>query len=964
MKTFRLFSLLCAAILGMIFVSCKAAEEPNRGKGGGVNTSQTKLPDNIDFKSESSSKTIQVGDLPQGWRAQSDQSWCSAKPQGKILIVEVQTNDDTEIRQAKLTISSSAGEKYINVRQLGTAPAILVDKQIFTIPASGGPIDFVITTNTQIEVKLPEWVKSPSELKAMRKESHSYVALSHTGESNRVAKIEIVQKGVADASKAVRAFISLTQLGAKDYVAGSTESLADDEQVKVVSGQASSFQPNGGEIEKSFDGDMNTLYHSNWTNTGKNYFPITLTYNFAELSDVDYLVYYPRTSGQNGNFKEVDIEVSQDGMNFEKLVSKDFGGSSQPTRVIFDRRLQAKSFRFIVRSGVGDREPGFASCAEMMFFKRSSKSFDYKTLFADDLCTTLRSDITDAKIAQCTDPFFRNLAFFIKQGKYNQEFRVASFKPYLHPNVMATRNKTNPYSLLDNPTGISVKKGEDLIVFVEDTHGFEGLSLRVQNLDKPGGDGFGGEYYPLYKGMNKLKMRSPGLAYVMYHTMDEAQLASLHPLRMHFATGTVNGYYNSQDPKLSGRWKELLGKATDKYFDVLGKYAHLTFETANFRNYTPEGRDITNTYDSIVRNEWVLHGYYKYNCTPKNRMYLHVMYHAFMYATWYHTAYEVGTAKDILDPAKMRNPLSQGAAWGPSHEIGHMNQIRPGLLWHGMTECTVNIPSEYITTYVFKQPSRLQDERMGDGNNRYSLAFSHIIAGETPFCTAGSTNIKDGIPQGVDVFKQLVPFWQLELYFGRVLGNSPRLNKDAVSGFYPDLYEYFRRHNSPETPGTQQAEFAYAASKVAGRDLTRYFERWGFFRAVNTTIDDYGKRPFVLTDVEAHAVKNRIASLKLQNIEDLALEYITDDNAYLYKDKPSIIEGNKPSISSQSVKITGWKNVVAFEVYNAQGKLIFVADATYPKDGETHFYLSSPWAKGNTIKAVSAGNIRVIVPTN
>ena len=120
----------------------------------------------------------------------------------------------------------------------------------------------------------------------------------------------------------------------------------------------------------------------------------------------------------------------------------------------------------------------------------------------------------------------------------------------------------------------------------------------------------------------------------------------------------------------------------------------------------------------------------------------------------------------------------------------------------------------------------------------------------------------------------------------------------------------------------------------------------------------------MLTDVEAHAVKNRIASLKLQNIEDLALEYITDDNAYLYKDKPSIIEGNKPSISSQSVKITGWKNVVAFEVYNAQGKLIFVADATYPKDVEPHFYLSSPWAKGNTIKAVSAGNIRVIVPTN
>ena len=117
MKTFRLLGLLCAAILGIIFVSCKAANDPNRGRGGGTNSTQTKLPDNLDFKSESSSKTIQVGDLPQGWRVQSNQAWCSAKSQGKTLIIEVQTNDDTEIRQAKLTISSSAGEKHITVPQ-------------------------------------------------------------------------------------------------------------------------------------------------------------------------------------------------------------------------------------------------------------------------------------------------------------------------------------------------------------------------------------------------------------------------------------------------------------------------------------------------------------------------------------------------------------------------------------------------------------------------------------------------------------------------------------------------------------------------------------------------------------------------------------------------------------------------------------------------------------------------------
>ena len=69
-----------------------------------------------------------------------------------------------------------------------------------------------------------------------------------------------------------------------------------------------SFQ-GGSNIDKSFDGDMSTIYHSNWNNAGDHYFPITLTYNFAAGSDMDYLIYYPRTSGPNGNFKEVEIRV-------------------------------------------------------------------------------------------------------------------------------------------------------------------------------------------------------------------------------------------------------------------------------------------------------------------------------------------------------------------------------------------------------------------------------------------------------------------------------------------------------------------------------------------------------------------------------------------------------------------------------------------------------------------------------
>lgn len=88
--------------------------------------------------------------------------------------------------------------------------------------------------------------------------------------------------------------------------------------MKVKDGTASSFQ-GGGEIEKSFDGDYSTIYHSSWNNSGSNYFPITLTYNLEEVSDVDYLVYYPRTDGANGKFKEVEIQYSEDGECFHSF---------------------------------------------------------------------------------------------------------------------------------------------------------------------------------------------------------------------------------------------------------------------------------------------------------------------------------------------------------------------------------------------------------------------------------------------------------------------------------------------------------------------------------------------------------------------------------------------------------------------------------------------------------------------
>ncbi|MDR1883560.1 MAG: BACON domain-containing protein, partial [Prevotella sp.] len=107
-----------------------------------------------------------------------------------------------------------------------------------------------------------------------------------------------------------------------------TGEVKDDIKISVKSGTASSYH-NGENIDKSFDGDMSTMYHSPWGDV--DYFPVTLTYNFENATAMDYLVYYPRTSGSNGLFKEFELWIAtQSEPDFKKYGDYDFAGSSSP----------------------------------------------------------------------------------------------------------------------------------------------------------------------------------------------------------------------------------------------------------------------------------------------------------------------------------------------------------------------------------------------------------------------------------------------------------------------------------------------------------------------------------------------------------------------------------------------------------------------------------------------------------
>lgn len=926
----------------------------------------------VDFKSEASEQSLTITTNAVAWTAQSDKSWCRPSIVGKLLKISVDQSDERLVREATVSVTADGLSKTIRVRQLGYEAAILIDQQAFEVPAVGAQIKFAVTTNVEVEPVLSDWiVEAPKTRSAeMVTTDYCYSVRASILDNKRQGTIVFTEKLPEDATEndvPVSATVSVTQHGLNEYNADTGEDIKGDIKLKVKDGTASSFQ-DGGEIEKSFDGDYSTIYHSSWNNSGSNYFPITLTYNLEEVSDVDYLVYYPRTDGANGKFKEVEIQYSEDGSAFTPLADKDFLGSASATKVLFDAPVRAKSFRFIVKTGAGDGQ-GFASCAEMEFYAKNPEAFDYSTLFADETCSELKAGITEADIEKCEFPFFKNLAYYMIKGKYEPEFRVGEFKAYPNPDIQSGTHKTNPYSLLDNPTGISVKANENLIVLVGDTHGYD-ISLKVQNLDAPESDGFGGVTYPLSRGTNKLTISEKGLVYVMYHTRTLDDAAAL-PVKIHFASGTVNGYFDSQ--KHEGRWNELLGKATDKYFDVVGKYAHMTFETNDYRKYAANnGNELIDLYDQIALNEMQLLGLEKYDKMFRNRMYLNVMYQSYMYATSYHTAYNQMTMSDICNPSKLKT----SACWGPAHEIGHCNQTRPGVLWGGNTEVTNNIMSEYIQTTIFGQPSRIQVEDMGiTYRNRYSKAWSGIIATGSPhadFQNLGKNNAND-------VFCKLVPFWQLELYFGKVLGRTPLQQADK-GGFYPEVYEYARNKDyTGMTHGEIQLDFVYACSKISGMNLLDFFTKWGFLTPVDKELDDYGKKQLTVTQDMIDALKQKVNALGGTRL-DVALEYISDNTYELYKTKPAIIKGenathapktftvgsgdNAVTYNGETITIKNWTNVVTYEVKDETGKFILICSGENAPSSVDTFTIPVRWKDGFRLSAVSVTGERIDIPMN
>jgi len=647
-----------------------------------------------------------------------------------------------------------------------------------------------------------------------------------------------------------------------------------DKQVKVSRAEASEAQRSEG-IENSIDGNLSTIYHSRWQGT---VFPVTLTYYFTNVERIDYFIYYPRTSGSNGNFKELEVWTSVgDGKpEFVKAGEYDFRGSSSPSKISFPEGLKSpKAVRFVVKSGMGDGYGTFASCAEMMFFAKSPQPA-IPSVFTDETCSELRPGTDRRNINAIENNFYRRLALSLFDNSYDKEFRVQEYKPYPRPETMAERNKTSTYSLLDNPTGITVKEGDEIIVFVGNTGG-ENLSLRLIRSERDPNVSWGAmslRTFMLNEGVNRIIADRTGLLYVMYHTDNP----NAKPVKIHFATGEVNGYYDVTKHAPED-WKRLLDNTKDIHFDMLGKYSHITYPVESLRSFCPDGNRLMQVYDSITWLQQRFLGFYKYNRVNLNRMYFYIDYNipsgVGAYASSYFTGYPIGSMRGLCNPETLRSSW----IWGPAHEVGHVNQTRPGFRWGGMVEVSNNVYSMHVQ-YSFGNQSRLAHEKLGrnDGNynNRYEKGFTEIIAAQA-LHTAYS-----------DVFCKLIPFWQLELYYSHVKG---------YTDFYADVHEQVRLRPNPDSDSEAILAFVKICCDVAKEDLTDFFTTWGLFRANETKV----------VELARYAQKYPKPAMNLY--------YIHDESVESFRNNLNLSKGNI-EIDNRKVKLAGWENVTVFEVYD------------------------------------------------
>ncbi len=136
--------------------------------------------------------------------------------------------------------------------------------------------------------------------------------------------------------------------------------ISNDKITATASSQQLPGNATEGAVEKAFDNDPNTFWHTKWTGDTA---PYTLTMTLKEAEKVNGLTYLPRPGGGNGVVTRYEIYAQKDGQ-MVKVSEGSWDNNAQEKTVNF-AAVDTNKIELKVLEGVG----GFASAAEVHLLK-------------------------------------------------------------------------------------------------------------------------------------------------------------------------------------------------------------------------------------------------------------------------------------------------------------------------------------------------------------------------------------------------------------------------------------------------------------------------------------------------------------------------------------------------------------------------------------------------------------------
>ena len=721
------------------------------------------------------------------------------------------------------------------------------------------------------------------------------------------------------------------------------------------------------------DNDPNTYWvAATWWNNS------SITYTFASTHKMNYLLVVPYLDAAYKNRID-NYTVTLKGEGGETLATYYRSGvnitGSNYYIITFPETEGVKS----VTLALGEKAGGpRVSISEIAFYESDTLAEDIANLFTDGTFTELKGTVEEADITALSERLTALSSFYMDLNRLRDELNLAAKllaedtsalglvkNDFQSRSTTAAADKAAGQTASElQPLGITAAAGatvaiyaqlpDDATVYVVPTQFYgesgvwKGTPVALQNgrnyitVPQIGNlkDTRGGMLYLTYAGSRpeeiKIQVRvlqnaweMPVLELSNWYTLDEG--ARKEAIRTYVqeltayvgglsSTGLTTNIRNATeistpsvllslpaDQVLSG----LKGVNNDEDAMVNAMYNNvLAWEEELF---------IANKVQGIIDADTALSGYTYPMTTRQNIRYMRMFAGAFMYAAGDHVGVEYGSTAALVQ-GKPTSVTGAGQAnglfgWGIAHEIGHnMDKL-------GKAECTNNIYS--LALQAWDGSSMTLNTRLTE-DGRWEDIFNKVAQGRP-----GSAN---------NVFVQLGLYWQLHLAYDEA---------DQPLAFFNQFFKLWKANEYGSY--SYDDRVALIASKVADRNLTEFFTRWGM------TLSDGAKA--ILDDYTA---------------ETRAIWYLNDASRNYRLESGSAADGTatvSASVSESKVTLTishtDSANILGYEIRRNGKAIAFTTKTTYVDDlgaanNLTYTYSVVPVDKlGNLGAEAEADEVRV-----